>query len=58
MAGRKCTVITLGTKFKIIEDVKGGKPQRLVSDIHSVPNLTVGDIWKGRGNFAKKKRIV
>ena len=49
---------TLGTKFKIIEDIKRGEPQRLVSDIHSVPNLTVGDIWKGRGNFAKKKRIV
>ena len=70
MVGRKRTVVTLEMKLKIIKDVKGGKSQRLVSDIHSVQKSTSEDIWKGRGkiesyvasaessNFTKKKRIV
>ena len=70
MASRKRRVITLDQKLKIIDDLKEGKSQRLVGDIHGVPKSTVGDIWKDREKiekyvstsdcptFAKKRCIV
>jgi hypothetical protein len=70
MAGRKRSPVTIEQKLKIIGDIRDGKSQRVVSDIHGVPKSTVGDIWKDRDkiegyvaavestSFAKKKRIV
>ena len=53
MASRKRRVITLEQKLKIIDDLKEGKSQRPVGDIHGVPKSTVGDIWKDRGKIEK-----
>ena len=53
MASRKRRVITLEQKLKIIDDLKEGKSQRLVGDIHGVLKSTVGDIWKDRGKIKK-----
>ena len=51
MASRKRRVITLEQKLKYIDDLKEGKSQRLVGDVHGVPKSTVGDIWKDRGKI-------
>ena len=53
MASRKQRVIMLEQKLKIVDDLKEGKSQRLVGDIHVVPKSTVGDIWKDRGKIEK-----
>ena len=44
--GRKRRVITLDQKLNIIDDLRKGKPQQLVSDTFGVPKPTIGDIWK------------
>ncbi len=44
--GRKRKVIMLESKIKIIEELKKGKSQRLVSNNFEVPKSTIADIWK------------
>ena len=46
--GRKRKVLTLEKKLTIIEELRKGKSQRLVSEIFQVPKSTVADIWKLR----------
>ncbi len=48
--GRKRKVITLESKIKIIEELKKGKSQRLVSNIFEVPKSTVAD----NGSYERK----
>ncbi len=67
---RKRNVVTLEKKLDIIEELKKGKSQRLVAEIHSIPKSTIADIWKSREkivkhvsssdhpNFAKRRYIV
>jgi len=45
-ATRKLCVITLEKKLEIIDALKSGKFQRLLSDMFKVPKSTVGDIRK------------
>ena len=42
----------LNHMLKIIDDLKEGKSQQLIGDIHGVLKSTVGDIWKDRGKSA------
>ncbi len=42
--GRKRRVLTLEKKLDIIKELKGGKSQRCVSELHQVPKSTVADI--------------
>ena len=53
IASRKRRVIMLELKLKIIDDLKEGKSQRLVGDIHGVLKSITGDIWKDRGKIKK-----
>ncbi len=46
--GRKRRVLTLEKKLDIIKELKGGKSQRCVSELHQVPKSAVADIWKER----------
>ena len=70
MATRKRRVITLDQKLKIIDDLRKGRSQQLVSDTYGVPKSTIDDIWKERDkvenyvstsdcpSVAKKKCII
>jgi len=45
---RKRNVINLDIKLSIIEEMKKGESQRLVSELYGVLKSTVADIWKIR----------
>ncbi len=46
--GRKQRVLTLEKKLDIIKELKGGKSQRCVSELHQVPKSTVSKCLEGK----------
>ena len=45
---RKCSVLNLEKKTKVIADIRAGKSQRFVGETDGVPKSTVADIWEER----------